>query len=170
MPSIRLLAAATGILLLLGPCEAAAQQPVGSPPTTPQPSGTLIAAVLRGGDPVARAPIRLRDVASGRIRFRGVSSERGEFTFRGIPAGSYVSELLDEDNDVLAYGEVFSILPEQTVVTVIDASKKRRPPRRSSDTESTSRGRSRRLGGKFWLAAAAVASGAVVVGTMSSGR
>ena len=51
----------------------------------------------------------LSDVASGRILFQSVASERGEFTFTAVPPGSYVSEFLDGDDRVLAYGEVFGI-------------------------------------------------------------
>ncbi len=112
----------------------------------------------------------LSDVASGRILFQSVASERGEFTFTAVPPGSYVSEFLDGDDRVLAYGEVFGILPGQTVVSVIDASNKRRPPRRSKGIESGTSRRSGRFGGKLWMAAAAVASGALIVGKMSSDR
>ena len=160
MSSFRLSAVAIVALLLLGPTGAAAQQS----------AGRVIGAVLKDGDPVSRVPVRLRDVASGRVLSRTTASERGEFSFATVPPGSYVPELLGEDDRVLFYGEVFSVLPGQTVVTEIDTSRKRQPPRRSSDSDAGTSRTSGRLGRTFWTSAAAVASGAVLLGMMSSER
>ncbi len=66
MLSTRLPATVTIVLLLV--VAARAQQPTGLPSeasaidsAVERTAGTMIGAVLRGGDPVSRAPVRLRD-------------------------------------------------------------------------------------------------------------
>jgi hypothetical protein len=45
--------------------------------------------------------------------------ELGRFTFLKVAAGSYIVELVDDNHNVLALGEMFSIGPTETVATFI---------------------------------------------------
>ena len=69
--------------------------------------------------PITDAGLRLRDVSSGLILMGTESDAFGRFTFLRVPPGSYVVELVDEKDHVLALGHVFSLGQGETVVTFI---------------------------------------------------
>jgi hypothetical protein len=69
--------------------------------------------------PISHALLRLRDVASGVILMGTEADAAGRFTFARVPPGSYVVELVDGKDHVLALGHVFSLGPGETVVTFI---------------------------------------------------
>jgi hypothetical protein len=82
--------------------------------------GTVTGTVWRANDaPVANASLQLRDVTTGQIVRSTRGDELGRFTFTKVSAGSYIVELVDENRNVLALGEMFSIGPTETVATFI---------------------------------------------------
>jgi len=82
--------------------------------------GTVTGTVWRANDaPVANASLQLRDVTTGQIVRSTRGDELGRFTFMKVSAGSYIVELVDENRNVMALGEMFSIGPTETVATFI---------------------------------------------------
>jgi hypothetical protein len=82
--------------------------------------GTVTGTVLRANDsPVPNASLQLREVTTGQVVRSTRGDELGRFTFLKVSAGSYVVELVDENRNVLALGEVFSIGQSESVATLI---------------------------------------------------
>lgn len=82
--------------------------------------GTVTGTVWRSNDsPLPDAPLQLRDVGTGQIVRSTRANELGRFTFNNVSPGRYVVELVDENRNVLALGEVFTIRPTETVATFI---------------------------------------------------
>jgi hypothetical protein len=82
--------------------------------------GTVTGTVWRANDsPVANASLQLRDVTTGMVVRSTRGDEVGRFTFAKVSAGSYVVELVDDNRNVVALGEMFSIGPTETVATFI---------------------------------------------------
>lgn len=109
--------------------------------------GTVTGTVSRSNNsPVPDAQLQLRDVSTGQIVRSMRSNELGRFTFTKVNPGRYVVELVDDNRNVLALGEMFTIGPTETVATFIRV------------------GTSTRLFGGFFtnVAAAAVAAAATV--------
>jgi hypothetical protein len=69
--------------------------------------------------PIARALLRLRDVTAGRALMRTRSDVAGRFLFEEVPAGSYLVELVDDDDRVLAVGPMFSMAQAEWVATFV---------------------------------------------------
>ena len=75
-----------------------------------------------GGATIRRCPMRRSSCATsapGRSCGSTRANELGRFTFPKVSAGSYVVELVDENRNVLALGEMFTIGPTETVATFI---------------------------------------------------
>ena len=82
--------------------------------------GTVTGTVWRSDNtPLPDAHLQLRDTSTGPIVRSTRANELGRFTFPKVSAGSYVVELVDENRNVLALGEMFSIGPTETVATVV---------------------------------------------------
>ena len=82
--------------------------------------GTVTGTVWRSDNtPLPDAPLQLRDTTTGQIVRSTRANELGRFTFLKVNAGSYVVELVDENRNVLALGEMFSLGPTETVTTVV---------------------------------------------------
>ena len=69
--------------------------------------------------PVRGARLQLRNVVTGYIEAMAVADEAGEFTFEGFEGGTYVVELVDPGDDVLAVGQVFNVAPGETAATFL---------------------------------------------------
>jgi hypothetical protein len=83
-------------------------------------AGTIAGAVVDGSDrPLAGARVQIRDLTSGRISMSTRADQNGQFRFAGIAAGSYVAEVLDDRGSVRAVGQTLTLLPGETVNTVI---------------------------------------------------
>ena len=82
--------------------------------------GTVTGTVWRRDDsPVSDAPLQLRDVSTGQVVRSTRGDQAGRFTFLKVNAGSYIVELVDENRNVLALGQMFTIGPTETVATFI---------------------------------------------------
>jgi len=82
--------------------------------------GTVTGTVWRlDNSPVPDAALQLRDVTSGLVVRSTRGDQAGRFTFLRVNAGSYIVELVDDDRNVLALGQMFSLGPTETVATFI---------------------------------------------------
>jgi hypothetical protein len=76
-------------------------------------------------EPLPNARVRLRNLTDpqnarmGQIEATATTNTYGQFTFSGVRGGIYVVELVDNDGDVRASGEIFTVQPGQTVVTFV---------------------------------------------------
>lgn len=69
--------------------------------------------------PLAQARVRLRSMASGRIKAVAVANDEGRFLFRAVDSGSYAVELVAEDGAVLTVGQTFTVAAGETVATFV---------------------------------------------------
>jgi hypothetical protein len=82
--------------------------------------GTVTGTVWQRDDsPVPDAKLQLRDVSSGKVVMTTDGDDRGRFTFHRVSPGSYIVELVDRSENVLALGQMFTIGPVETVATFI---------------------------------------------------
>ena len=82
--------------------------------------GTVTGTVWRRDDtPVPDAELQLRDVSTGKVVRTTHGDTSGRFTFQNVTPGSYIVELVDGRENVLALGQMFTIGPVETVVTFI---------------------------------------------------
>src|SRR5213080_3672791 len=111
-----LFAVAVAASVLAAP--AAAQQPVLTPShrvapvvVTPTPGATAIEGVTLTAlsAPLPNASVRLRDVRSGRVTDATTSDKDGAFTFLRVDPGSYLVELVDRDQNVLAASPMLNL-------------------------------------------------------------
>lgn len=69
-------------------------------------NGSALSAASEG---LPHVPVRLRDARYGRIVRTLTTDTRGFFAFRGVDPGSYVVELLDDGERVLAASQLVSL-------------------------------------------------------------
>ena len=74
--------------------------------------------------PIRGARLQLRNVVTGYIEAMAVADEAGEFSFEGFEGGTYVVELVDPGDDVLAVGQVFNVAPGETAATFLKLAEK----------------------------------------------
>ena len=99
--------------------RALAQTPVPRATLTAH-AGAITGIVTDGNDaPIPGARLRLRDVSVGRIVMTTRGDQNGQFRFAGVPAGSYLVELVDEAGIVRAVGHTFRMPPGGTITTFI---------------------------------------------------
>jgi hypothetical protein len=83
-------------------------------------AGSVLGSARDGADrPIAAARLRLRNLEAGRILMTTRGDQEGNFRFTGVPSGSYLVELVDENGVVLGVGQTFRITPAETVATLI---------------------------------------------------
>src|SRR5262245_5886418 len=116
------------------------------------------AAIVRGvawnsdNSPIPKAKVRLRNTHSGRVDANTQTGEDGQFAFTLAEGGSYVVELVGDDNKVMAVGQSFRVEAGETVATFV-----RLPPQRSQ------------FAGFFSNAAVAAIAAAAAVGVTAMG-
>ena len=97
---------------------------------TPRPGGASRAAISAAtsvhgsawhanNTPVPNAPLRLRDVVTGKILATTVASDTGNFAFTGIADGTYLVEMISDSGKVLAVSHTFTVAPGETVATFV---------------------------------------------------
>jgi hypothetical protein len=69
--------------------------------------------------PIAGAQVQLRNLVSGKVDARSVADDKGQFTFPRIEGGTYVVELLGENDRIVTVGHAFVIAPGETVATFV---------------------------------------------------
>jgi hypothetical protein len=131
--------------------------------TRPQPTvaaatiGVVIGTAWKGDTlPYPQAPIRLRNVETGRSMARTVADGDGRFRFERVDPGAYVVELLSAEDKVLAVGDLFGVTAGGQATTLVRLTSK-----------------APWVGGFFGNAAAAAISAASTLGVTavgSSGR
>ena len=72
--------------------------------------------------PLEYPTLRIRSLQDGQVAARTTGSVVGEFRFDRLDGGSYLIELLDTDDRVLAVGQPLAVLPGDTVATFIKLS------------------------------------------------
>ena len=83
-------------------------------------AGAIAGTVVNGNDqPVPAARLRLRELETGRILMTARGDEEGRFVFSGVPAGSYVVELVDDGSRVRGVTQSFSMAPGETAHVVL---------------------------------------------------
>ena len=114
-------------------------------------AGTVTGTVWRSDNtPLPDAQLQLRDTTTGQLVRSTRANELGRFTFQKVSPGNYVVELVDDNRNVLALGEMFSVGPAETVSTFV---------RLAASTKW--------YGGFFMSAAAAAIAGATAVGIVA---
>jgi hypothetical protein len=73
------------------------------------------------------SPVRLRDARIGRIISRQRTDKLGVFEFRGVDPGSYVVELLDDTDSVVAASELIHVNAGETESAVVKLPFRLRP-------------------------------------------
>jgi hypothetical protein len=68
---------------------------------------------------LANAPVRLRNARYGGVIDTQITDRSGIFTFRGIDPGTYIVELIAEDQTILATSQVLNINAGEAVSTVV---------------------------------------------------
>ena len=83
-------------------------------------ASAIAGTVVNGNDqPVPAARLRLRELETGRILMTTRGDEDGRFMFSGVPAGSYVVELVDDGSHVQGVTQSFSMAPGETAHVVL---------------------------------------------------
>jgi hypothetical protein len=83
-------------------------------------SATVTGSVWTGENlPVADATVRLRNVHTGRIESTMKSDAAGRFRFDRIEGGSYVIEVVDDKDEVIAVSPAVAVAPGETVATFV---------------------------------------------------
>jgi len=121
-----LFAVAVAASVLTAP--AAAQQPVLTAShrvapvvVTPTPGATAIEGMTLTAlsAPLPNASVRLRDVRSGRVTDATTSDKDGAFTFLRVDPGSYLVELVDRDQNVLAASPMLNLNAGELISTIV---------------------------------------------------
>ena len=124
----RLLFAVAVAATILAAAPAAAQQPVLTAShrvapvvVTPTPGATAIEGVTLTAlsAPLPNASVRLRDVRSGRVTDATTSDKDGAFTFLRVDPGSYLVELVDRDQNVLAASPMLNLNAGELISTIV---------------------------------------------------
>lgn len=88
-------------------------------------TGSIVGTAWRGDTtPFPGAPIRLRDVRTGRSIARTVSDGDGRFSFEAVDEGAYVVELVSAQDKVLAVGDLFAVVAGAEAITEVRLSSK----------------------------------------------
>jgi hypothetical protein len=67
--------------------------------TTGQVSGAVR---TDAGTPIANASVRLRNTGTGQVAGTTTTAANGEYSFKNVPAGNYVIELMDSQGNAVA--------------------------------------------------------------------
>lgn len=82
---------------------------------------TVVSAFVWDGrnDPVRDITVRLRNAQTGHVEGTTMSDIDGRVTFTDVEGGTYLLEVVNAKGSVLAAGQVFSVMPGETVATFV---------------------------------------------------
>jgi hypothetical protein len=133
--------------------------PVAPLAAAPQVTGAISGlAKEAGGQPAANVLVRLRNVDNGQVAGIVRTEPTGAFTFTNVPAGSYVIEIVDSANRVLAASAPIALAQKATMgglIVTLPASEKAAAAVVAAAGGSVSS--SAAAGGSFWSSGAAIA-------------
>lgn len=86
---------------------------------TPRTTQIIGYAWTANNQPIPEAMVRLRDMTTGRVAAIATANASGEFAFESSHGGTFVLELVGENDSLLAVGEAFTIEPGETVATFV---------------------------------------------------
>ena len=129
----RLIAAATALFVAAGSWSVAAQQPAtvgtrsGAKSVVPRVAGARsnILTIIQGnavtaiGGPMAEALVRLRDARFGRVIEVQRTDQSGMFAFKVLDPGSYIVEILGNDQTVLAASQILNVNAGDAVSAIV---------------------------------------------------
>jgi len=132
--------------------------PVAPLAAAPQVTGAISGlAKEAGGQPAANVLVRLRNVDNGQVAGIVRTEPTGAFTFTNVPAGSYVIEIVDSANRVLAASAPIALAQKATMgglIVTLPASEKAAAAVVAAAGSVSS---SAAAGGSFWSSGAAIA-------------
>jgi hypothetical protein len=123
----------TGLALMALVQLSAQQMPAGPPPSAARTAaprllpGTRadVASSIRGtaldstGRKLPKTPVRLRDARAGRIVESQITDSEGGFAFRALDPGSYIVEVMGNDQTVLAASQLVNVNAGEAVSAVV---------------------------------------------------
>jgi hypothetical protein len=130
----RLLAIAIGSLIAVGSASLAAQQSVATAVNTPRNTVTRAAlarakekalttiqgnALSSTNGQMSDAVVRLRDARFGRIVDSQVTDKSGMFAFKAVDPGSYIVEIVSNNQSILAASQLLNVNPGEAVSAVV---------------------------------------------------
>jgi hypothetical protein len=81
---------------------------------------TIVGNALNSSDgPLVNVVVRLRDARFGRIVESQYTDQSGIFTFKGLDPGSYIVEILANDETILACSQLLNVNAGETASTVV---------------------------------------------------
>lgn len=69
--------------------------------------------------PVKEARVRLREVTSGKVERRALTNASGQFAFTEVEPGTYLVEMVNDAERVIAVGQTFAIAQSESVATFV---------------------------------------------------
>jgi hypothetical protein len=76
-------------------------------------------AVDAANHPLTNSPLRLRDARAGQIVGRQLTDREGLFLFRSVEPGSYIVELVDDDDRIMAASQLLHINAGDAVSAIV---------------------------------------------------
>lgn len=128
----RLFAAATALFVAAGSWSVAAQQPVtmdtrsGAKSVVPRMAGARnVLTVIQGNalnsanGPMPNTLVRLRDARFGRVIETQITDKSGMFAFKILDPGSYIVEMLGNDQTLLAASQILNVNAGDAISAVV---------------------------------------------------
>jgi hypothetical protein len=88
------------------------------PRGTGMPGQVAGTARSEAGAPIANGTVRLRNTGTGQVAATTTTAADGEYTFKNVPAGTYVVELVDNTGAVIAASMPVSLTGTESVTGV----------------------------------------------------
>lgn len=129
----RLFAGATALFVVAGSWSAAAQQPVtvgsrsAAKSVVPRLAGqrSNVLAIIQGNalnatnGPLPNTLVRLRDARFGRVIETQITDKSGMFAFKVVDPGSYIVEMLDKDQTLLAASQILNVNAGDAISAIV---------------------------------------------------
>lgn len=76
-------------------------------------------AVTSTNNPIPFATVRLRSATTGRVLPVQLTDQMGTYVFRGLDAGSYIVELMGNDQTIMAATRIINLNEAETVTVIV---------------------------------------------------